>query len=104
MGLPKRRLARDAMQYLVLLLWVVAAGCTATKMESAAQVGEVEAPLAMPTLENTFLLDGPDYSCSAFAIDAHWAVTAAHCIIPGEAPSLLGDGPRRLVRQAMTHP
>lgn len=94
------------MQYRVLLLVLVyVAGCSAQKLEPSARETDVDVPpLAEPTAENTFQLDGPDYTCTAFAISERWAVTAGHCIIEGEAPTILGDGPRRFVSQAYTNP
>lgn len=101
------------MPYLVLVLVLV--GCTAERIEPLR--GEVDGPPpSVPlddlapepgdgmTRQNTFVLDGAGYVCSAFAIGQYWAATAAHCVVDGELPLIAGDGPARFVDRALRHP
>jgi hypothetical protein len=100
------------MPYLVLVLMLV--GCTADRIEPLRR--EADGRPAVPaaplgpelgvaiTRQNTFVVDGEGYTCSAFAIGEHWAATAAHCVIDGELPLIVGDGRARFVEQTLRHP
>jgi hypothetical protein len=97
------------MPYVVLAL--VLLGCAVDRLEPARQVpgpqaaaGEGPAPAAPSTRQNTLLLDGDGYACSAFAVSPDWAVTAAHCVVPGQTPLMAGEGLARFVAEMIVHP
>jgi hypothetical protein len=101
------------MPYLVLVL--VLLGCTAERIEPLRGEADEPSPVApaeslalepgvQMTRQNTFVLDGEGYVCSAFAIGEHWAATAAHCVVDGELPLMVGEGPARFVERTLRHP